>query len=591
MKYRTTGCGELRREHVGDRVVLSGWVAHWRDHGGVIFIDLRDRSGLVQVVFNPQVSREAHEVASTLGLEWVVRVEGEVRKRPEGTENPKLPTGEVEVYADRIDVLNKSDILPFPIMEASEITEEVRLSYRYLDLRREKMQKALKIRHTAAQRVRNFLTDNGFWEVETPFLTKSTPEGARDFLVPSRLNPGKFYALPQSPQLFKQILMVAGVEKYFQIVRCFRDEDLRADRQPEFTQIDIEASFVEEKDIMNITEGVLHEIFSVIGVEFPEQVPVISYDEAINKYGSDAPDTRYEMLIQDLTDVFRESRFKVFRSLAEEGGRIRAFNAKGGAILSRKELDQLVEFALKLGAGGLVWIVKRDGKLTSPVVKFFSESEISSMSEMLGFEDGDAIFMIADSPFESAEYLGRVRKEVARLLKEKGILRFKEFALTWVVDFPLFEYSEGRYDPVHHPFTMPREEHIPLLDENPLEVRSRAYDIVLNGTEIGGGSIRIHTRELQEKIFSLIGLPREVYEERFGFLLRALSFGAPPHGGIALGFDRILAILLGEGSIREVIPFPKTQRGVSLMTGAPSEVSPEQLQELYIRVLLPQAEG
>jgi len=585
---RTHMCGELRLSDQGREVVLSGWVRRRRDHGGVIFIDLSDREGLTQVVFNPQTEAEAHAAASSLRGEFVVAVKGSVRPRPAGTENPDLPTGEIEVAASGLQVLNPSQPPPFSLEDDGDVQEEVRLSHRYLDLRRPRMLANLKFRHEVTQAVRAYLAGLGFWEVETPLLTKSTPEGARDYLVPSRVHPGQFYALPQSPQLFKQMLMVSGVDKYFQIARCLRDEDLRADRQPEHTQIDCEMSFVVPEDIYRVIEGLVAEVFSrVLGKEIKIPFRRMPYSEAMLRYGSDKPDLRFGLEIRDLSEVFRETEFGVFRQSLDSGGVIRALAVPGGASFSLKTMDELTAYAQSCGAGGLLWILLReDGSFKSPMKKFLDQEVLARVTRELSCGPGDCVLMVADRAKTAAETTGRLRLKLAHDLKlvPKGVFEF-----LWVVDFPLLEFDEeaGRFTAVHHPFTSPSWADLELLETDPGKVRALAYDLVLNGTEMGGGSIRIHRREVQEKMFGLLGISPEEARARFGFLLDALQYGAPPHGGIALGLDRMLMLMGGLDSIRDVITFPKTQRAICLTTGSPSPVSPEQLQELHIELALP----
>jgi aspartyl-tRNA synthetase len=582
---RTHTCGQLRLADSGTEVVLSGWVRRRRDHGGVIFIDLCDREGITQIVFNPEASPSSHEKAQTLRSEFVVTAQGKVRPRPEGTANIKLPTGEIEVLAGEIEVLNVSRTPPFAIEDEEELQEDVRLTHRYLDLRRPKMLANLKLRHQATRAIREILSEQGFWEVETPLLTKSTPEGARDYLVPARLHPGKFYALPQSPQLFKQMLMVSGVDRYFQIARCLRDEDLRADRQPEFTQVDLEMSFVEEEDIMGVTDDLVARVFAeVMKVSIPRPFPRMAYAEAMLRYGTDKPDTRFGLPISDLTPIFALSPFSVFKQMKELGGTIRGLAVPKGAALSLKQLEELVAFAQGAGAGGLVWILLReDGTFKSPIQKLLSAPEISALQETLSCGPGDLILVVADRPAVAADVLGRLRLKVARDLK---LIPRNAFNLLWVVEFPLFQLNEEekRLEAVHHPFTSPRPEDVPLLDTDPGRVRSRAYDLVLNGVELGGGSIRIHRGEVQEKIFALMKITPEQARDRFGFLLDALRCGAPPHGGIALGLDRWLMLMLGLDSIRDVIAFPKTQRAICLTTDSPSAVSERQIKDLHIKI-------
>ncbi len=583
---RTCYCGEVSEALIGKEVILEGWVNRNRDHGGLTFIDLRDREGLVQVVFDPATDPKAHEIAKKAKSEYVLRIKGIVRKRPEGTENPKLKTGNVEVVGKEIEILNTSLPLPFKIEDETELSEEVRLRYRFLDLRRPSMQQKLILRHRLAQAVRRYLTDKGFIELETPFLTKSTPEGARDFLVPSRLNPGKFYALPQSPQLFKQIFMISGFDRYFQIVKCFRDEDLRADRQPEFTQIDLEMAFVEREDVMEATEGILKAIFDEIGISIKTPFPVIPYKEAMDKYGSDKPDLRFEMEMVTVTEIFKDSKFKVLKEAVEAQKSIKALVVKEGDQLSRKDLDDLVNMAIEKGAGGLIWARVKEGSLQSPIAKFLSDKEIKDLIERTAAQPGDVILMVADEWEKACTVLGDIRLFLGKKL---NLIDEDNFSFCWIVDFPLLEWDEEekRFVAVHHPFTSPMDEDIHFLDEDPSKVRAKAYDVVLNGQEIGGGSIRIHRKDIQEKIFKLLDIKEEEAQVKFGFLLEALQYGAPPHGGLALGFDRIVAIITKSPSIRDVIPFPKTQKAQCLMTGAPSEVSKKQLDELFIKVVLP----
>ena len=589
-------CGEVALGDIGKEIKLAGWVHRKRHHGGVIFIDLRDREGIIQIVVEEKSNPEAYEIADKLKPEYVIGVIGRVRKRPEGTENPKLKTGYVEVVADKILVFNTSDILPFPVEEETPVSEETKLKYRYIDLRRESMKNNLIFRHKVYQITRNFFTKEGFIEIETPFLTKSTPEGARDFIVPSRLHPGKFYALPQSPQLFKQILMVAGFDKYFQIVKCFRDEDLRADRQPEFTQIDYEMSFVSEKDVMDVAERLIATLFKeLLGIELKTPFERISYVEAMEKYGTDKPDRRFGLELIELTDIFKNTAFKVFRSAIDSGGIIKAINFKN-SNLSRKEIDELTKFVQSLGAKGLAWIKVEKDKLTSPIVKFFSEEEQKELLDRVNAEPGDVIFFSADKKEMVYKILGSLRLHLGR---RYNLINKDKWDIFWVVDFPLMEWDEEeeRFVSLHHPFTMPREEDIPVLKKalevKDLEekkkivhsVKARAYDLVLNGEEIGGGSIRIHRRDIQEVVFNLLGIGEVEAQEKFGFLLESLRYGAPPHGGFAFGLDRLVALMLGLDSIRDVIAFPKTQRGICPLTNAPDYVEPKQLKELHIKVV------
>lgn len=578
-------CGELRKEDAGKKVILSGWVLRRRDHGGLVFIDLQDRTGIVQVVFNPELEKKTHREARKLREGWVISVEGKVTLRPRESVNPKLKTGEIEVMVTRLEIHNSSLPLPFLPEEKVEVGEEVRLKYRYLDLRRPPMQRNLKLRYEVSKRVREFLDREGFMEIETPFLTRSTPEGARDYLVPSRLHRGEFYALPQSPQLFKQILMVAGYEKYFQIVRCFRDEDLRADRQPEHTQIDIELSFVEEEDIYNLVEKMLQFVFEkVLQISLPLPFPHLPYQEAMERFGTDKPDLRFGMEIKDFTFLCSSTRFEIFRKVKEKGGKVKGITLPGGRKkLSREGLTQLTRWITLFGAKGLVWMVVTPQGVKSPVSKFFSSRVLKDLVKRAGANSGDIIFLVADREEKVVtQSLGNLRVELA---KKFGLIPSGEYQFTWVVDFPLFERDEeGNLVPCHHPFTSPREEDISLLEKDPEKVKARAYDIVLNGEEIGGGSIRIHQRDLQERIFKLLGIDSQKAREKFGFLLEALSFGAPPHGGIALGLDRLVMLMCGASSIREVIPFPKTQRAICLLSGAPTPVEEEQLKELHLKV-------
>lgn len=590
--YKDRPCAGIKESDIGKRFTLSGWVFRRRDHGGLIFIDLRDRSGIIQIVFSPQVSGKAHELAHELRSEYVITVKGEIRKRPPGTENPEIPTGTVELYAEELEILSESQTLPFQIDEAAEAGESLRLKYRYLDLRRPEIQKNLILRHRVTKAIRDFLDYEGFLEIETPMLTKSTPEGARDFLVPSRLNPGTFYALPQSPQLFKQILMIAGFERYFQIARCFRDEDLRADRQPEFTQVDIESSFVEIEDILSLIERLLKEVFKrALDIELETPFPRLTYKEAIERYGSDKPDTRFGLEIVDMADLAREGEFKVFLDALKQGGCVKAIRGKGMAGLSRKEIDLLTEETKSFGAKGLAWIKIKNG-FDSPITKFFPEGILKQMAERLGAEEGDMMLFVADKEDIVHNVLGRLRLELGRRLN----LIKEGFNFLWIVDFPLLEWNpdERRFQAMHHPFTSPVDEDIEKLfsiKEEDLKrpdsalgsIKAKAYDIVLNGYELGGGSIRIHKPEIQAQMFRILGIPEEEARLKFGFLIEALKYGAPPHGGIALGLDRLLMLMAGANSIRDVIAFPKTQKGICLMSGAPSPVEPKQLKELHIK--------
>jgi len=581
---RTHYCGDVRTNDIGKEVVLFGWVQNWRDHGGVIFIDLKDREGIVQIVFDPSVNKEIHEQASRLRSQYCIGVKGTVRHRPEGTVNPNLKTGEVEVVANTLKVLSECENLPFPVEEYVHVNEEIRLKYRYLDLRKPTMQRNLIVRSKGAFAARKFLNEQGFVEVETPVLTKSTPEGARDFLVPSRLSPGKFYALPQSPQLFKQLLMVAGFDKYYQITKCFRDEDLRADRQPEFTQIDLEMSFVEEEDVMEVTEGIIEAVFKeTIGYQVKRPFKRITYQEALDRFGSDKPDMRFGLELKNLTEIVKNTNFKVFRNVIDKGGIVYGLNAKGCIDFSRKEIDDLTNLVSIYGAKGLAWIKVKQNELQSPIVKFFSEEEINGILEKLEAKPGDLLFFMADTPKIVYDSLGALRLEIGRKLK---LMDENEFNFVWVTDFPLLEWNEeeNRWEAMHHPFTSPKEEDLDKLETEPEKVKARAYDIVLNGVEIGGGSIRIHRSDIQQRMFKVLGISDEEAQVKFGFLIEALKYGAPPHGGLAIGFDRLIALILKEKSIRDVIAFPKTQKGVCMLTDAPSEVSEKQLMELSIKV-------
>ena len=577
-------CGELTIEAENEKVNLFGWVAKRRDHGGLIFIDLRDRSGKVQIVVSPETANEYFKIAEDIRNEYVLNVKGIVRLRAPETVNEHIPTGKIEVVAEQIEVLNTAKTPPFYIEDDIDVDENLRLRYRYLDLRRPEMQKNLILRHRVSKLMRDYMDENGFLEIETPMLTKSTPEGARDYLVPSRVNPGKFYALPQSPQIFKQILMVAGMERYFQIVRCFRDEDLRADRQPEFTQLDIEMSFMTAEEIMELTEGLIAHIFkNSLGKEVKLPITKITWDEAMDRFGSDKPDLRFGMELKDMSEAIKDSNFKVFNEIINEGGVVKAINVKGYSNIPRRELDGLVKFVGIYGAKGLAWImVKEDGTIKSPIAKFFTEENLEAIKEAGEAKPGDLLLFVADKPAIVAQALGALRLEMA---KRTNLIDENKLAFAWVVDFPMFEYNaeENRYTAMHHPFTAPRDEDLELLTTNPGKVYAKAYDMVLNGVEIGGGSERIYRKEVQSKVFKAIGLSEEEAQEKFGFMMTAFEFGAPPHGGIAFGLDRLIMIMAKRDSIRDVIAFPKTQSANCLMTQAPNSVDPKQLRELHIR--------
>lgn len=585
MHYRTHNLGELRSENIGEEVVLSGWVHNNRNLGGLIFIDLRDRHGISQVIFNPEeVSKELCELAQSLKYEYVIKVKGIVRER--FSKNPNIPTGDIEVFAKELEIINKSEVLPFEISDEINLNENIRLKYRYLDIRRNKMLNNITKRNKMLFSMREFLNTEEFLDIDTPILTKSTPEGARDFLVPSRTNEGKFFALPQSPQLFKQLLMIGGVERYYQVAKCFRDEDLRADRQLEFTQLDVEMSFITQEEFMNIMEKLAKKVMKdVNGIDIDYNFDRMSYADAMDKYGSDKPDTRFDMEIVDLKEIALNCEFKAFRDTVEQGGMLRGLNAKGAqSKYSRKAIDELTDFVKIYGAKGLAYIkIEENGEIKSPISKFFSEEEIKSIIEKMQGQNGDMLFFIADKSKVVYDSLGALR---LKLGKELGLINEDEFKFLWVIDFPLLEWSEeeNRYKAQHHPFTAIKEEDMHLLETNPEKVRTVSYDMVLNGYEIGGGSIRIHREDIQAKIFKLLGLSQEEAQEKFGFFLEAFKYGAPPHGGMAYGVDRFLMVMLKETSIRDVIPFPKTNKGQCLMTEAPGRVEEEQLQELKLKI-------
>jgi aspartyl-tRNA synthetase len=580
---RSCYCGEPRADGVGREMILVGWAQTRRDHGGLIFVDLRDRSGIVQVVFNPEVSAASHDKAKQIRSEDVIAVRGLLSRRPPETINPQLGTGEVELLVHEVKLLNASQVPPFPLDEYAEVNENTRLKYRYLDLRRPESLAHLLLRYRMVKKIRDYLDGLGFIDVETPVLTKSTPEGARDYLVPSRVYPGKFYALPQSPQLFKQILMVAGLDRYYQIVRCFRDEDLRADRQPEFTQLDIEMSFIQPNDVIEMVEGMMALLFKELkGIDLQRPLPRLTWQEARARYGTDKPDVRFGLELKDFSACFQKSQVKVFSAVLASGGMVKGLSVPGGGTLSRKELDDLTAFVANYGAKGLAWIKLADGEWQSPIAKFLSDAERSEILRLTGAKSGDIIFFVAADDAVTHDALANLRLHLGEKL---GLIPQDRYALVWVVDFPLLEYSaeEKRHVSVHHPFTAPLDEDIPLLATAPLKVRSKAYDLALNGVEIGGGSIRIHQVEMQKQVLGLLGIDADEAEAKFGFLLEALSYGAPPHGGIAFGIDRLAMILSGAKSLREVIAFPKSQRAVCLLTEAPSAVDPKQLKELGIK--------
>ncbi|QFT89999.1 Aspartate--tRNA ligase [Bacillus sp. THAF10] len=580
---RTYFCGEVPQSSIGETIELKGWVQKRRDLGGLIFLDLRDRTGLVQIVFNPDVSSEALQTAESVRNEYVLYIKGTVVARDEATVNPNLKTGAVEVQAEAIEVLNAAKTPPFVLDNKTEVNEDIRLKYRYLDLRRPMMFDTLKMRHEVTRSIREFLNNQQFMEVETPILTKSTPEGARDYLVPSRVHPGEFYALPQSPQIFKQLLMVSGVERYYQIARCFRDEDLRADRQPEFTQVDIETSFLSQEEIIGMMEEMMRMVMKETkGVEVPEAFPRITYQDAMNRYGSDKPDTRFDMELVDLSEQVTNCGFKVFSAAVANGGQVKAINVKGAAAnYSRKDIDALTEYVAVYGAKGLAWLKMEEEGLKGPIAKFFNEEEQQGFIQALEAEASDLILFVADKKSVVADALGALR---LKLGKELGLIDESKFNFLWVTDWPLLEYDEdaGRYFAAHHPFTMPVREDLPLLTSNPGEVRAQAYDLVLNGYELGGGSLRIYERDIQEKMFEVLGFSKEEAQEQFGFLLEAFEYGTPPHGGIALGLDRLVMLLAGRTNLRDTIAFPKTASASCILTEAPSPVAGGQLDELHL---------
>ncbi|MFW6006479.1 MAG: aspartate--tRNA ligase [Halanaerobiales bacterium] len=580
---RTHKCGEINENNIEEKVVIMGWVQKRRNLGGVIFLDVRDRSGMVQVVFDPDINRDIFSIAENLRSEYVIAVEGKVRKRPEGNINLDLPTGKIELVGKQIKILEESKTPPFLVEDEVEVGEDLRLEYRYIDLRRPKMKNILHLRHKVMKKTRDFLDNKGFWEIETPILTKSTPEGARDYLVPSRIHTGKFYALPQSPQLFKQILMSGGIEKYFQISRCFRDEDLRANRQPEFTQIDMEMSFVNKRQIFSISTDLMKSIFALADIEVPDEIPVMTYDEAINKYGTDKPDLRFNMLLQDISDIVKDSEFNIFRDIVAKEGKVKGIKISNSAEISRSKIDEYTDYVKKFQAKGLAWMVFKDSGVKSPISKFLSSEEIEKIKDKMNIKTGDLALFVADESKVVHQALGNLRLKIAR---EKNLVKKDKNKFVWIVNFPLMEFDEKRqrYIATHHPFTSPLKEDISLLDNDPSKVRANSYDLVLNGEELGGGSIRINNKDLQYKVFEALNFDIKEAEDKFGFLLEAFDYGTPPHGGIAFGLDRIIMILSGANSIRDVIAFPKTQNATSPLTKAPSSVSKDQLEELHISV-------
>ncbi|WP_062446952.1 aspartate--tRNA ligase [Thalassobacillus devorans] len=584
MRMERHHCGRLRESDIGSKVILKGWVQKRRDLGGLIFIDFRDRSGIVQVVFNPEVSEAALATAENVRNEYVLEIHGDVLERDESTINENLETGAIEVKAEKVEILNKAKNPPFMVEEDSDVAEDLRLKYRYLDLRRKPMQETFQLRHKTTQVVRNFLNEYDYLEMETPMLTKSTPEGARDYLVPSRVHPGEFYALPQSPQLFKQLLMMSGFEKYYQIARCFRDEDLRADRQPEFTQIDIETSFMSKEEIMDMTERMMARVMKEVkGIELETPLPRMRYEEAMERFGSDKPDTRFGMELVNVSEVVKDSGFKVFSGAVTSGGQVSAINVKGQADgFSRKDIDKLTDFVKGYGAKGLAWMKVDEAQWNGPIAKFFSEDELIGLGNAVHAEPGDLILFLADKTTVVQEGLGALRLMLGKQLE---LIDDSKFNFLWVTDWPLLEYDEdaGRYFAAHHPFTMPEPEEVELLETDPAKVHAQAYDLVLNGYELGGGSLRIYNKELQDQMFEVLGFSKEEAEEQFGFLLEALEYGTPPHGGIALGLDRIVMLLAGRNNLRDTILFPKTASASCLLTEAPGEVSEAQLEELHLK--------